>query len=134
VPAVGNYFARGAPVMGVVSNSEVWIEANYKETELTHIEAGQATVVRLDTYPNLEWRGRVESISPATGSEFSVIPVQNASGNWVKVAQRIPVRIAIEVRPDDPPLRAGMSAIVEIDSHFERQVPEYLSFLNVLKF
>jgi membrane fusion protein (multidrug efflux system) len=92
VPMVGRYVAPGAAVMSLVADRDVWIEANYKETELTHVEVGQPVVVHLDTYPDREWRGAVESISQATGSEFSVIPAQNASGNWVKVAQRIPVR------------------------------------------
>jgi len=133
VPSPGGYVARGAPVMGLVSDVGVWIEANFKETQLTHVEVGQPVVIRIDTYPDREWHGRVESISPATGSEFSIIPAQNASGNWVKVAQRIPVRIAVDVDPHGPPLRAGMSAIVEIDSGVDRRVPAYLGFLNLLR-
>ena len=133
VPTVGHYVAPGSPVMSLVSDHDVWVEANYKETELTHVEPGQPVTIRIDTYPDHEWRGKVESISPATGSEFSVIPAQNASGNWVKVAQRIPVRISVDVRPGDPPLRAGMSAIVEIDTGFERPAPRFLSFLSVLR-
>jgi membrane fusion protein (multidrug efflux system) len=130
VPVPGTYVAPGSPVMGLVSEDLVWIEANYKETELTHVEVGQSVVIRIDTYPGREWHGSVESISQATGAEFSVIPTQNASGNWVKVAQRIPVRIALDVGPGDPSLRAGMSAIVEIDTGFERQAPNILSFLR----
>lgn len=133
VPTGGSYVTPGVAVMGLVSNDDVWIEANYKETELTHVEVGQPVVVRIDTYPDQEWRGVVESISQATGAEFSVIPAQNASGNWVKVAQRIPVRIAVDIRPGDPPFRAGMSAIVEIDTGFERPAPKYLSFLKALQ-
>jgi membrane fusion protein, multidrug efflux system len=131
VPTVGRYVAPGSPVMSLVADRDVWIEANYKETELTHVEPGQPVSIRVDTYPDLEWQGKVESISPATGAEFSVIPAQNASGNWVKVAQRIPVRISVDVRPGDPPLRAGMSATVEIDTGFERQKPAFLTFLRV---
>jgi membrane fusion protein (multidrug efflux system) len=127
VPVAGRYVAVGSPVMSFVSGDRIWVEANYKETELTHVAPGQAATVRIDTYPDREWHGRVESISPATGSEFSVIPAQNASGNWVKVAQRIPVRIALDIAPGDPPLRAGMSAIVEIDTGFEREAPHILS-------
>ena len=95
------------------------------------LEPGQPVAIRIDTYPDHEWTGTVESISPATGSEFAVIPAQNASGNWVKVAQRIPVRISVRARPGDPPLRAGMSAVVEIDTGFERAAPNFLSFLRV---
>lgn len=132
VPTVGRYIAPGSPVMSLVADHDVWVEANFKETELAHVEPGQKVAVRIDTYPDHQWRGTVESISPATGAEFSVIPAQNASGNWVKVAQRIPVRISIDVRPGDPQLRAGMSAVVEIDTGFQRQAPSFLSFLGIL--
>jgi membrane fusion protein (multidrug efflux system) len=128
VPVVGQHVAPGAAVMSVVKNHDMWIEANYKETDLTHVCPGQPVGVRLDTYPDHEWHGRVASISQATGSEFSVIPAQNASGNWVKITQRIPVRIAVPVNPGDPELRAGMSATVTIDTGFERQLPAFLSF------
>lgn len=134
VPMVGRYVAPGGPVMSVVADHDVWIEANFKETQLTHVEVGQPVVIHIDTYPGHEWSGEVESISQATGSEFSVIPAQNASGNWVKVAQRIPVRIALDVSPGDPLLRAGMSAIVEIDTGFERQPPKFLGFLQAFQF
>jgi membrane fusion protein (multidrug efflux system) len=129
VPTVGQYVAPGAAVMTVVADRDVWVEANYKETELTHVAPGQSVSVRVDTYPGREWRGRVESISQATGAEFSVIPAQNATGNWVKVAQRIPVRIAIEWREGDPELRAGMSALVDIDTQYERPAPGWLRTL-----
>ena len=78
--------------------ASMWIEANYKETDLTHVTSGQAVTIELDTYPDHEWRGNVQSISQATGAEFSVMPPQNATGNWVKVIQRIPVRIAIDMQ------------------------------------
>jgi membrane fusion protein (multidrug efflux system) len=130
VPMVGHYAAPGAALMSVVSNGEMWIEANYKETDLTHVEVGQPVRIKLDTYPDREWRGKVQSISQATGAEFSVIPAQNATGNWVKVTQRIPVRIAIEMRGDDPALRAGMSAEIEIDTGWERPAPSFLTGLR----
>jgi membrane fusion protein (multidrug efflux system) len=132
-PTVGTYVTQGVPVMSLVSDRDIWIDANFKETQLTHVEVGQSVGVRIDTYPEREWRGTVESISQATGAEFSVIPAQNASGNWVKVAQRIPVRIALEVAGDDPPLRAGMSAIVEIDTRFLRDPPRFLGFLQAFR-
>jgi membrane fusion protein (multidrug efflux system) len=115
VPLPGDYAAPGAPVLAIVSGSNVWVEANFKETELTHVTVGQPAVVRIDTYPDVELEGRVDSISPATGAEFSIIPAQNASGNWVQVAQRIPVRIRFENLENAPALRAGMSATVTID-------------------
>ena len=129
VPTLGQYVQPGAPVMTVVADHDMWIEANYKETDLTHVAVGQPVDISLDTYPDRHWRGRVESISQATGAEFSVIPAQNATGNWVKVTQRIPVRIAIERRSDDPELRSGMSAIVDIDTGHERPAPGWVRAL-----
>lgn len=116
VPQVGQYVAAGGAVMSVIATTDSWIEANYMETDLTHVRTGQPVSVVIDTYPNHEWKGTVQSISQATGAEFSVLPPQNATGNWVKVVQRIPVRIALEMRADDPPLRAGMTAAVKIDT------------------
>jgi len=130
VPVVGQYVAPGTPIMSVVSNQEKWIEANYKETDLTHVVVGQRVTIKLDTYPDREWRGRVQSISQATGAEFSVIPAQNATGNWVKVAQRIPVRISIDTHAGDPELRVGMSADVQIDTGYERPAPGFLTMLR----
>jgi len=116
VPQRGQFVAAGGPVMSVVGADDVWVEANYMETDLAHVRVGQAATVEVDSYPGRRWHGRVQSISQATGAEFSVLPPQNASGNWVKIVQRIPVRIAIEPRADDPPLRVGMTATVEIDT------------------
>ncbi len=129
VPTVGQYIAPGAPIMSIVADHGMWIEANYKETELTHVAVGQLADVELDTYPGRTWQGRVESISQATGAEFSVIPAQNASGNWVKVTQRIPVRIAVDVAAGGPELRVGMSAMVTIDTGYERAAPAILRAL-----
>ena len=130
VPVVGQYVAPGTPIMSVVSNQEKWIEANFKETDLTHVVVGQRVTIKLDTYPDREWRGRVQSISQATGAEFSVIPAQNATGNWVKVTQRIPVRISIDMRAGDPELRVGMSADASIDTGYERPAPGFLTLLR----
>jgi membrane fusion protein, multidrug efflux system len=113
-----------------VSSRETWIEANYKETDLTHVEVGQPVTVKIDAYPDREWHGTVQSIAKATGAEFSVLPAQNATGNWVKVTQRIPLRIAIEKRASDPELRIGMSADVEIDTGWERPAPAFLTWLR----
>ncbi|HVY66778.1 MAG TPA: HlyD family secretion protein [Gammaproteobacteria bacterium] len=123
VPVVGQYVAPGTPIMTIVADHNMWIEANYKETELTHVAVGQPVEIELDTYPGRKWRGSVQSISQATGAEFSVIPAQNATGNWVKVTQRIPVRIGVEVAANDPDLRVGMSALVTIDTGYERPAP-----------
>jgi len=112
----GDYINTGTPVFSLAEIGHSWIEANFKETELTHVLAGQEATVTVDTYPGITWKARVESLSPASGNEFSLLPAQNSSGNWVKVVQRIPVRLAIEPQPGAPPLRAGMSVIVEIDT------------------
>lgn len=124
LPQVGDHVDAGRPAFAIVADRTVWVEANFKETDLEWVRPGQPVEVRIDTYPNHRWAGRVDSISQATGAEFSVLPPQNASGNWVKVVQRIPVRVAIAPAADGPPLRNGMSADVEIDtgphSRFER--------------
>ncbi len=113
---VGTYLPTATGAFSLVVKDSLWIEANPKETDLTYLKPGNAAVVTVDSYPGVKWRGTVESISPATGAEFSLIPAQNASGNWVKVVQRVPVRVRVEMPPEAPPLRAGMSAAVEIDT------------------
>lgn len=138
VPDLGKYVATGAPVMSVVADNAMWIEANFKETDLTHVQPGQPATITIDTYPDHAWQGTVQSISQATGAEFSILPPQNATGNWVKVVQRIPVRIAVQMNNDDPALRAGMSSIVEIDTGHQRQLPavieQPLAWLKNLSF
>lgn len=125
LPQPGQYVSPGAAVMSLVSSRDMWVEANFKETQLTYIEPGQEVEISVDTYPDRVWRGVVASISPATGSEFSVLPAQNATGNWVKVVQRVPVRIAVDADPDAPELRAGMSTEIEVDTHHEREIPDF---------
>jgi membrane fusion protein, multidrug efflux system len=125
-PYLGDYVTAGTPVMSIVADQSVWVDANFKETDLTHVRPGQAATVRVDTYPDREWPATVESISQATGAQFSVLPAQNSSGNWVKVVQRIPVRIALQTGPDDPPLRAGMSVTAEIDTRHRRELPGFV--------
>jgi len=126
VPLSGRYVAPGAAVMSIVADRNMWIEANYKETDLTHVQPGQRVTVHIDTYPDDELTGTVASIGQATGAEFSVIPAQNATGNWVKVTQRIPVRIAIDPPREGLMLRAGMSAEVAIDTQRERHLRDLL--------
>ncbi len=121
-PVPGSYATAGAPVMVVVADTDLWIEANFKETELTKVRPGQAAVIHVDTYPDAACTGKVASISQATGAEFAVLPPQNASGNWVKVVQRIPVRISVDCREGDPPLRVGMSTTVDIDTGHSRSL------------
>lgn len=117
-PHVGDYARASVPQFNMVGSNDVWIEANYKETQLTSVKPGQPVTIEVDTYPGHKWTGTVESISPATGSEFSVLPAQNSTGNWVKVVQRIAVRIAVDRKSDEMRLRAGMSTNVTIDTGF----------------
>jgi membrane fusion protein (multidrug efflux system) len=116
----GMYLAAATAAFGLVSTDNVWIEANPKETELTHVKRGDPVHVTVDTYPGRTWDAEVESIAPNSGSEFSVLPAQNTSGNWVKVVQRIPVRIKVEHKDGEPELRAGMSVVADIDTGHRR--------------
>ncbi len=112
----GMYLAANTAAFGLVSNEHVWVDANPKETELTWVKPGDHVTVTVDTYPGRKWDGVVDSIAPNSGSEFSILPAQNDSGNWVKVVQRIPLRIRVDRKPGAPPLRAGMSVIADIDT------------------
>ena len=118
----GEWVENGKPVFSVIESRNHWIEANLKETQLTHVVGGQLVTVEVDAYPGIMWDGLVESISAATGAEFSILPPQNATGNWVKVVQRLPVRIVILPSDDKPPLRAGMTVSVSIDTEREREM------------
>ncbi len=122
LPKPGQYVEAGTVVTTLVASSNPWVEANFPETDLTWVRPGQPVSIHVDTYPSVSWHGVVESLSPATGSEFSVIPAQNATGNWVKITQRVPVRIRLENPADAPPLRAGLSTEVEIDTGHRRRL------------
>ena len=115
VPQAGEMAAAGFSLLSMISAENLWVEANLKETQLAGVRTGQQAVVTVDAYPGREWRAQVESLSPASGSEFALIPAQNASGNWVKVVQRIPVNLRLLDGDDFHTLRAGMSAQVRID-------------------
>ena len=127
----GEYIDVGKILFAIVDEKKAWLEANLKETELTNIKVGQSAFFTPDTYPNSSWSAQVESISPATGAEFSILPPQNSSGNWVKVVQRIPVRLSIsnlegQKRKEtnfNRELRVGMSVSVTIDTRYEGEVP-----------
>ncbi|HCL63094.1 MAG TPA: HlyD family secretion protein [Rhizobiales bacterium] len=113
----GTVVQAGTPAFAVIEDGNWWVDANFKETDLGRIEAGQKATVRLDMYPGVTLEGAVESISAGSGATFSVLPPENATGNWVKVTQRFPVRIRITSTPDpDKPLRSGSSATVTIDT------------------
>jgi membrane fusion protein, multidrug efflux system len=111
---VGQTIVQGLPALTIVTSGTSWIEANFKETDLARMRIGQPVTIEFDAYPDLEVKGRVASLGAGTGSEFSVLPAQNANGNWVKVTQRVPVRIAIEGKPGRPMI-AGLSATVRVD-------------------
>jgi len=110
--------------VALVATNDVWVDANMKETDLTHVKTGDKVKVWVDSYPGHVWSGTVASIAPAAGSEFSILPAQNSSGNWVKVGQRIPVRVRIDPKSEKLQLRAGMSATVEIDTGHRRALSE----------
>ena len=116
----GEWVEEGDPVFGVISTEGLWVEANLKETQLTHMREGQPVEVEIDAYPGVTWPATIGSISPATGAEFAVLPPQNASGNWVKVVQRLPVRIEILEFADRPTLRAGMTATITVDTEQDK--------------
>lgn len=121
---VGEYLPAGQAAFSLVSSADVWVEANPKESDLTYLKPGATATITIDAYPGREWRGTVTSLAPATGAEFSVLPPQNATGNWVKVVQRVPIRLKVEMPADAPPLRTGMSAYVEIDTGHQRQIAD----------
>ncbi len=120
----GMFLPAGTAAFALVSDADIWVTAQPKENDLTWVRAGQSVDVTIDTYPGQHWQGVVESISPASGAEFSILPAQNSSGNWVKVVQRIPVRVKITGGPADLPLRAGMSAEITIDTHHHRHLSD----------
>jgi len=126
VPAIapGKYLQSSMTAFYLVATDHVWVDANPKETELTYVRPGQAVTATVDTYPGQEWHGTVESISPAAAQEFSLLPAQNTSGNWVKVVQRIPMRMQLDRKDRNlPPLRAGMSVVVNVDTGHPRGLP-----------
>jgi membrane fusion protein, multidrug efflux system len=126
VPSIapGKYLAASTTAFYLVDTDHVWIAANPKETELTYVRPGQSATISIDTYPGVTWQGSVESVSPAAAQEFSLLPAQNTSGNWVKVVQRVPMRVRVDISDKSkPPLRAGMSAVVGVDTGHARGFP-----------
>jgi membrane fusion protein (multidrug efflux system) len=114
---VGDTIAASAPVFALVSTRDVWIEANFKEVQLARMRPGQAATVAIDRYPGRRFSAEVTSVSPSTGSQFSLLPPENATGNWVKVVQRVPVRLQLTHFDAGFPLQAGLSANVTVDTH-----------------
>lgn len=126
---VGDHVNAAAPLFALMSGSNIWVEANFKETELTYVRPGQQATFTVDAYPSKTFTGKVMSTSPGTGSSFSLLPPENSSGNWVKVVQRVPVRISIDNPDAGMPLAAGMSALAEVDTEHHRS-PRSLAFWN----
>ncbi|MEO8717505.1 MAG: HlyD family secretion protein [Burkholderiales bacterium] len=127
----GEHVARGVAVFSLIQSGERWIEANFKETQLTHMRVGQAARVVADAFPGVEWQVRVSAIAPTTGAEFALLPPQNATGNWVKVVQRVPVHFALEPTGGNdaqrPTLRPGMTVNVSVETGHSRGLPGLLS-------
>ncbi|HVY16749.1 MAG TPA: HlyD family secretion protein [Rhodopila sp.] len=121
---LGMYLGASTAAFGLVSTDHVWVEAQPKETQLTHAKAGDPVDVTFDIYPDRTFKGTVQSIAPATDQNFSLLPAENSSGNWVKVVQRIPVRVRLDLKPGDPPMRAGMSADIDIDTGHARSLSD----------
>lgn len=113
---VGNYVNNGAPAFALISDREIWVEANFRETQLTHMRPGQTATVTLDTYPDRPLKAHVISMSPGAGADFALLPPENATGNWVKVVQRVPVRLELDEADSALPLFSGTSATVKVDT------------------
>jgi membrane fusion protein (multidrug efflux system) len=104
------------PIIPIVENANWWIDANFKETDLTRIRAGQKATVTIDIYPGQEFSGTVEAISPVSTNAFSLLPPENATGSWIKLTQRFPVHVGLTLKPGDPQMRLGASANVTVDT------------------
>jgi membrane fusion protein (multidrug efflux system) len=118
VPSIqmGRYLTAGMSVFSVVGTDAVWVDANPKETDLTYVRPGQSVIIFVDTFPSKRWTGKVAAISPGTGAQFTILPPQNAAGNWIKIVQRVPLRVEFAPGQDLRRLRSGMSAYIEIDT------------------
>jgi membrane fusion protein (multidrug efflux system) len=127
---LGRFVMAGSPVLSVVDDQHPWVDANPKETDITYLRIGQKATIAVDTFPDHTFHGTVIAVSPGTGSQFSILPPQNASGNWVKVVQRVPLRIAFDPDETTKYLRAGMSVTIDIDSGRQRSL---LTLLGITK-
>lgn len=131
VPHVGQYAMPGLPMVSVVASDNLWVEANLKEDQLARIRPGAEVKVEVDAYPGEEWNAVVDSLAQATGAEFALLPPQNATGNWVKVVQRLPVRLRIEHHDGESPLRSGLSAEITVDTGVPNRVQQLADFFGV---
>jgi membrane fusion protein (multidrug efflux system) len=119
---VGDYINAVVPLFALVSQQNMWVEANFKETDLSYMRPAQKATFTIDAFPGVNFTGKVQSTSPGTGASFSLLPPENSSGNWVKVVQRLPVRLSIDRGQTDLPLAAGMSVIVDVDTEHHRSL------------
>jgi membrane fusion protein (multidrug efflux system) len=126
---LGRFVPAGTPVFAVIDDDEPWVDANPKETDITWLRTGQPVTMHVDSFPGHAFRGTVTAVSPGTGAQFSILPPQNASGNWVKVVQRVPVRIAFSPDQDMKYLRSGMSVTVDIDTGRTRSLNQLIGSL-----
>jgi membrane fusion protein (multidrug efflux system) len=117
---LGRFVAAGGPILSVVDDQAPWVDANPKETDITYLRIGQKATLDVDSFPDYTFKGTVIAVSPGTGAQFSILPPQNATGNWVKVVQRVPLRVAFDKGEDTHLLRSGMSVVVEIDTGHSR--------------
>jgi membrane fusion protein (multidrug efflux system) len=117
---LGRFVAAGSPILSVIDDQAPWVDANPKETDITYLRVGQKATLDVDSFPDHTFKGTVVAVSPGTGAQFSILPPQNATGNWVKVVQRVPVRIAFDKDENTRLLRSGMSVVVEIDTGHSR--------------
>ncbi|WP_180700060.1 HlyD family secretion protein [Pseudomonas crudilactis] len=127
---VGNYVSNGSAAFALISDHETWIEANFRETQLTHMRPGQTATITLDTYPDRPFKAHVISMSPGAGADFALLPPENATGNWVKVVQRVPVRLELDDADPAIPLFSGTSATVEVDTG--HRTPWWYPFKSLL--
>ena len=119
---LGRMAPAGMPVFSIINDRDLWIDANPKESDLTYVRPGLPVTISVDTFPDRTWRGKVGAIAPGTGAQFAILPPQNASGNWVKVVQRVPLRVEFDANQDTRDLRAGMSTVIDIDTGRQRSL------------
>jgi membrane fusion protein, multidrug efflux system len=130
---LGRYVTAGTPVFSVVDDGHPWVDANPKETDITLLRIGQKATITVDTFPDRVFHGVVQSVSAGTGAQFAILPPQNASGNWIKIVQRVPLRIVFDANEDVSLLRSGMSVNVDIDTEHKRTLASLFRFLAPAK-
>jgi membrane fusion protein, multidrug efflux system len=130
---LGRVAMMGTPIFAIIADRGLWVDANPKESDLTYVHTGLPATITVDTFPDRSWRGKVGAIAPGTGAQFAILPPQNASGNWVKVVQRVPLRVEFDADQDTHDLRAGMSAYISIDTGRVRTLKSVLADLEGVK-